>query len=248
MVTWFNYFPIRAVANFHSRQDHHRLLRLASFNTLEEGLRYYVYAVLFCTLSGSTRRHSRSWTRTGCLFLDFALLLRRTVHGCPTGGSISRRWSWGQWWSDKPVRNESSTKVCFLGCLELMGRLDIEAAAAYAFPPLTGVALLILEHNNSYVRFHAWQVLPCERMSLIVVCYIIQWTHCMINSWCIWCIDSSHHSVILINPFMDVLRRGYRCNGVPGVWDPYNGVLIIDGMHTQIQILYSVLNYRSLDS
>ena len=39
-----------------------------------------------------------------------------------------------------------------------MGRLDIEAAAAYAFPPVTGVALLMLEHNNSYIRFHAWQV------------------------------------------------------------------------------------------
>jgi uncharacterized membrane protein len=36
-------------------------------------------------------------------------------------------------------------------------RLDIEAAAAYAFPPVTGVALLVLEHNNSYIRFHAWQ-------------------------------------------------------------------------------------------
>jgi len=62
-----------------------------------------------------------------------------------------------------------------------MRRLDIEAAAAYAFPPLTGVALLILEHNNSYVRFHAWQVLPCKRMSLIVVCHVIQWTHCIVN-------------------------------------------------------------------
>ena len=42
--------------------------------------------------------------------------------------------------------------------LLLMCRLDIEAAAAYAFPPVTGVALLMLEHNNSYIRFHAWQV------------------------------------------------------------------------------------------
>jgi uncharacterized membrane protein len=41
-----------------------------------------------------------------------------------------------------------------------MRRLDIEAAAAYAFPPVTGVALLMLEHNNSYIRFHAWQVSP----------------------------------------------------------------------------------------
>ena len=42
--------------------------------------------------------------------------------------------------------------------LWLICRLDIEAAAAYAFPPVTGVALLMLEHNNSYIRFHAWQV------------------------------------------------------------------------------------------
>lgn len=42
--------------------------------------------------------------------------------------------------------------------LLLMCRLDVEAAAAYAFPPVTGVALLMLEHNNSYIRFHAWQV------------------------------------------------------------------------------------------
>jgi len=40
----------------------------------------------------------------------------------------------------------------------LIWRLDIEAAAAYAFPPVTGVALLLLEHSNSYIRFHAWQV------------------------------------------------------------------------------------------
>jgi hypothetical protein len=37
-------------------------------------------------------------------------------------------------------------------------RLDIEAAGAYLFPPVTGVLLLVLEHSNSYVRFHAWQV------------------------------------------------------------------------------------------
>ncbi len=36
-------------------------------------------------------------------------------------------------------------------------RLDIEAALAYTLPPVTSVALLILEVNNTYVRFHAWQ-------------------------------------------------------------------------------------------
>ena len=37
-------------------------------------------------------------------------------------------------------------------------RLDLEAAAAYIFPPISSVILLIFEHSNSYVRFHAWQV------------------------------------------------------------------------------------------
>lgn len=63
-----------------------------------------------------------------------------------------------------------------------MGRLDIEAAAAYAFPPVTGVALLMLEHNNSYIRFHAWQVFPYTRVSLMLVCHVIQWTHCTVHS------------------------------------------------------------------
>jgi uncharacterized membrane protein len=49
------------------------------------------------------------------------------------------------------------------------GRLDIEAAAAYAFPPLTGVTLLVLEHNSSYVRFHAWQS-AMTFTALIVLC------------------------------------------------------------------------------
>jgi hypothetical protein len=48
-------------------------------------------------------------------------------------------------------------RLALLG-LWLMCRLDVEAAAAYVFPPVTGVALLMLEHHNSYVRFHAWQV------------------------------------------------------------------------------------------
>ena len=36
-------------------------------------------------------------------------------------------------------------------------RLDYEAVLAYAFPPATGVFLLIFEHKSDYVRFHAWQ-------------------------------------------------------------------------------------------
>ncbi|KAI9487262.1 MAG: hypothetical protein EXX96DRAFT_615051 [Benjaminiella poitrasii] len=36
-------------------------------------------------------------------------------------------------------------------------RVDIEAALAYVFGPVTGLILLILERQNDYVRFHAWQ-------------------------------------------------------------------------------------------
>lgn len=36
-------------------------------------------------------------------------------------------------------------------------RLDIEAALAYVFLCFSGVVLLILETQNDYVRFHAWQ-------------------------------------------------------------------------------------------
>ncbi|KAI8330402.1 hypothetical protein EDC96DRAFT_47788 [Choanephora cucurbitarum] len=36
-------------------------------------------------------------------------------------------------------------------------RVDIEAALAYVLGPVTGLLLLILERQNDYVRFHAWQ-------------------------------------------------------------------------------------------
>ncbi|KAI7898498.1 uncharacterized protein BX663DRAFT_524980 [Cokeromyces recurvatus] len=36
-------------------------------------------------------------------------------------------------------------------------RVDIEAALAYVLGPITGLLLLILERQNDYVRFHAWQ-------------------------------------------------------------------------------------------
>ncbi|KAI8093897.1 uncharacterized protein BX664DRAFT_259709 [Halteromyces radiatus] len=37
-------------------------------------------------------------------------------------------------------------------------RVDIEAALTYLFPPLSGLLFLVLETQNDYVRFHAWQV------------------------------------------------------------------------------------------
>ncbi|CAO3618647.1 unnamed protein product [Cunninghamella blakesleeana] len=36
-------------------------------------------------------------------------------------------------------------------------RVDIEAVLAYVAPPLSGLLLLVLETQNDYVRFHAWQ-------------------------------------------------------------------------------------------
>ena len=65
-------------------------------------------------------------------------------------------------------------------------RLDLEAAATYIFPPISSVILLIFEHSNSYVRFHAWQVsvndagLGCNRSSLVGIAAVF-WTHCDIN-------------------------------------------------------------------
>jgi len=87
-----------------------------------------------------------------------------------------------------------------------MCRLDIEAAAAYAFPPVTGVALLMLEHNNSYIRFHAWQVIPNENVSLMVVCHVIQWTHCTGYFVVTLMLDPTHHNLILIGSLMDAIH------------------------------------------
>jgi len=58
--------------------------------------------------------------------------------------------------------------------------LDIEAAAAYAFPPVTGVALLVLEHNNSYIRFHAWQVFCSQNWvnSGSLQCCLVELLYC----------------------------------------------------------------------
>ncbi|KAI8337876.1 hypothetical protein BC941DRAFT_451917 [Chlamydoabsidia padenii] len=36
-------------------------------------------------------------------------------------------------------------------------RVDLEAALTYLFPPLSGLLFLVLETQNDYVRFHAWQ-------------------------------------------------------------------------------------------
>ncbi|KAG1058056.1 hypothetical protein G6F43_000134 [Rhizopus delemar] len=36
-------------------------------------------------------------------------------------------------------------------------RVDIEAALCYCLGPVTGLLFLILETQNDYVRFHAWQ-------------------------------------------------------------------------------------------
>ena len=88
-----------------------------------------------------------------------------------------------------------------------MGRLDIEAAAAYAFPPVTGVALLVLEHNNSYVRFHAWQ--SAMTFTALIVCA----PHPIFYSD----LDFPYHYFVLGVPVMDAIHRRSRCHWIPGV-------------------------------
>jgi hypothetical protein len=41
-------------------------------------------------------------------------------------------------------------------------RVDVEAAVAYLFGPISALALLILETNNDYVRFHGQFPFTCR--------------------------------------------------------------------------------------
>eukprot|EP00127_Corallochytrium_limacisporum_P003411 Clim_evm39s149 gene=Clim_evmTU39s149 len=59
-------------------------------------------------------------------------------------------------------------------------KLEVLAAGAYALGPISGLTLLILEHKNDYVRFHAWQsVLTLGIMLLLHLIFI--WSTVM--SW-----------------------------------------------------------------
>ncbi|KAI9208462.1 uncharacterized protein BJ171DRAFT_577562 [Polychytrium aggregatum] len=60
-------------------------------------------------------------------------------------------------------------------------RLDIEAALCYFLGAFTGVALLILETKNDYVRFHAWQ--SCL---LFTPYFILQFVFSFVSSSLSW--------------------------------------------------------------
>ncbi|KAJ1921394.1 hypothetical protein H4219_000711 [Mycoemilia scoparia] len=57
-------------------------------------------------------------------------------------------------------------------------RPDAEAGLAYALGCITGVALLILERKNDYVRYHAWQscMLSAAAFIAIIILAIISHT------------------------------------------------------------------------
>ncbi|KAL0090875.1 hypothetical protein J3Q64DRAFT_1707459 [Phycomyces blakesleeanus] len=61
-------------------------------------------------------------------------------------------------------------------------RVDIEAALAYVLGPVTGLLFLVLERQNDYVRFHAWQssmvflALMCAHFVLMFISNFLSWT------------------------------------------------------------------------
>ncbi|KAI7865849.1 hypothetical protein BDF14DRAFT_1820240, partial [Spinellus fusiger] len=60
-------------------------------------------------------------------------------------------------------------------------RVDIEAALAYVLGPITGLLLLVLETQNDYVRFHAWQssmvflALMCLHFFIVFISSVLSW-------------------------------------------------------------------------
>ncbi|KAH8554607.1 hypothetical protein BGW37DRAFT_517138 [Umbelopsis sp. PMI_123] len=60
-------------------------------------------------------------------------------------------------------------------------RVDIEAALTYVLGPITGVIFLILETQNDYVRFHAWQsslvflTLMCLHFIIMFISSVLSW-------------------------------------------------------------------------
>eukprot|EP00842_Homolaphlyctis_polyrhiza_P005843 jgi/Hompol1/625/HPOL_005373-RA len=60
-------------------------------------------------------------------------------------------------------------------------RLDILAALAYVFGPVSAVLLIILETKNDYVRFHAWQ------SALVFLCIMaLQVFFSLFSSFLVW--------------------------------------------------------------
>ncbi|RMZ81069.1 hypothetical protein DV738_g2355, partial [Chaetothyriales sp. CBS 135597] len=81
-------------------------------------------------------------------------------------------------------------------------RMDFEAMLAYlAFPPIGGVALLILEHNSDYVRFHAWQS-SMLFSTLLLLHLVLSWSR--ILSWLLLGIDLYLIVLLSMRAYRDV--------------------------------------------
>ncbi|RMZ75227.1 hypothetical protein DV737_g5406, partial [Chaetothyriales sp. CBS 132003] len=81
-------------------------------------------------------------------------------------------------------------------------RMDFEAMLAYlALPPVGGVALLILEHNSDYVRFHAWQS-SMLFSALFLLHLVLSWSRVL--SWLLFGIDVCLIVFLSIHAYRDV--------------------------------------------
>ncbi|RMD44810.1 hypothetical protein DV735_g265, partial [Chaetothyriales sp. CBS 134920] len=81
-------------------------------------------------------------------------------------------------------------------------RMDFEAMLAYlALPPIGGVALLILEHNSDYVRFHAWQS-SMLFSALLLLHLVLSWSR--ILSWLLFGIDLYLIVLLSMRAYRDV--------------------------------------------
>ncbi|KAK4966090.1 hypothetical protein LTR66_012048, partial [Elasticomyces elasticus] len=66
-------------------------------------------------------------------------------------------------------------------------RMEIEACLAYLLlPPAGGVMLLLFEHRNDYVRFHAWQS-SMLFTTVFILHLIFSWTK--VISWILFVVD-----------------------------------------------------------
>lgn len=87
-------------------------------------------------------------------------------------------------------------------------RVDIEAGVAYVLGPVLGIVLLMLEHKNDYVRFHAWQslLLGCV---LAVLHILFLWSRFF--SWIIFLADVAIYGQMTYRAFVNgnTLERYY---------------------------------------
>jgi len=79
-------------------------------------------------------------------------------------------------------------------------RVDVEAALAYGLGPVTGVALLIMEQKNDYVRFHAWQ---SALLFLGFMILQIIFSFSTILSWILVIVDIAAAGWLAYNAYMD---------------------------------------------